>query len=236
MTLEPDLAEAHAQMGRIQANADWNWAAAEASCLRALELAPGNARVMNLAATVVSNRGRLEEAIALYRQAIAQDPLRPGCYSNLGAELCAAGRFKEAEAAYRKALELGPQASGLHAWLSQSLLAQGRGEEALAEALREPEEWARLTVLAIIHHAEGHGTEPDAALAALIAKHHDSSAYQIGQIHSARGETELAFQWLERAYRQRDPGLTEMKCDPALRGLHADPRWEVLLRRMGLAD
>ncbi len=132
--------------------------------------------------------------------------------------------------------ELGPQASGLHAWLSQSLLAQGRGEEALAEALREPEEWARLTVLAIIHHAEGHGTEPDAALAALIAKHHDSSAYQIGQIHSARGETELAFQWLERAYRQRDPGLTEMKCDPALRGLHADPRWEVLLCRMGLAD
>ena len=236
LTLEPDLAEAHGQMGWIHANADWDWAAAEASCRRALDLAPGNARVMNLAAALAMSRGRLEEAVALYRQAIAQDPLRPVAYSNLAAALHAAGRFKEAEAAYSKALELGPQRSSLHALLAHTLLAQGRGEEALAEALRESEECARLLALAIIHHAGGHRAESDAALDALIDRYQDSAAYQVAQACSTRGETELAFQWLERAYRQRDPGLSDMKCDPALRGLRADPRWAVLLRRMGLAD
>jgi hypothetical protein len=73
-------------------------------------------------------------------------------------------------------------------------------------------------------------------LAALIAKHQYSAAYQLGQIHSTRGETELAFQWLERAYRQRDPGLAEMKCDPAFRSLHSDPRWQPFVRKVGLAD
>ena len=115
-----------------------------------------------------------------------------------------AGRFAEAEAANRKALELAPQRAGSHGWLSLNLLAQGRGDEALAEALREPEEWMRLWVLAIIHHAEGHRAESDAALQALIAKHPEA-AYQVATVYAARNELELAFQWLERAYDQRDP-------------------------------
>ena len=102
--------------------------------------------------------------------------------------------------------------------------------------LREPEEWARLWALAIIHHAEGHRAESDTALQALIAKYQDGAAYQVAQVYAARSELELAFQWLERAYDQRDPGVAEMKCEPLLRSLHADPRWEAFLRKMGLAD
>ncbi len=93
----------------------------------------------------------------------------------------------------------------------------------------------RLWVLAIIHHAEGHRAESDAALQALIAKHPEA-AYQVATVYAARNELELAFQWLERAYDQRDPGVTDMKSDPLLRSLHADPRWEAFLRKMRLAD
>ncbi len=94
----------------------------------------------------------------------------------------------------------------------------------------------RLWVLAIIHHAEGHRAESDAALQALIVKYQDAAAFQVAQVYAVRNESELAFQWLERAYDQRDPGLTETKPEPLFRTLHADPRWEAFLRKMGLAE
>jgi hypothetical protein len=62
------------------------------------------------------------------------------------------------------------------------------------------------------------------------------AAYQVAQTHAARGETALAFQWLERANDQRDPGIFWTKVDPLLRSLHADARWQVFLGKMGLAD
>ena len=62
------------------------------------------------------------------------------------------------------------------------------------------------------------------------------SAYQAADVYAARVEADLAFEWLDRAYAQRDPGLTQMKTDPCLRSLHTDPRWDIFLRKMGLAD
>ncbi len=102
-------------------------AGAEASYRRALELAPGNARVVNVAGALAMTQGRLEEALGLYRQALEQDPLRPAAHSNLANTLRLVGRFAEAEVAYRKALELAPQRAGVHGKLSLNLLAQGRG-------------------------------------------------------------------------------------------------------------
>jgi hypothetical protein len=121
-------------------------------------------------------------------------------------------------------------------WMSVdtlNLLAQGRGAEALAEVLREPEEWMRPWALAIIHHAEGHRAESDAALQALIARYQDGAAYQVAQVYAARSELELAFQWLEHEYDLRNPGVGEMKCEPLLRSLsmpirdgrHSCARW-----------
>ena len=116
-----------------------------------------------------------------------------------------------------------------------NLLAQGRGDEALAEAAREPDEGYRLWALAIIGHDVGRGTESDTALLELIAKYQTDSAYQVAEVYNASGEADHAFDWLERAYVQRDPGLADMKTNPRLRSLHTDPRWEAFLRKMGLA-
>ena len=154
----------------------------------------------SLAGALAMNLGRLDEAIALYRQAVAQDPLRAAGYHNLGMALDASDRLAEAEAAYRKALELAPQRAGPRAYLALNLLAQGRGDEALAEALREPDEGFRLWALAIIEHAAGRRAESDTALQELIAKYQDAAAYQVAQVYGARGEADLAFDWLERAY------------------------------------
>jgi len=236
LALEPELAEAHAEMGWIQMHHDWDWRGAEVSLRRALELAPGNAVMLRRAGSVAGNLGRLDEAIALYHQALAQDPLSAPAYHNLGLALYAADRLAEAEAAFRQVLELAPQQPIARAFLSLVLLAQGRGEEALAEVLREPEEWARLWASAVIHHAAGRREESEAALQALIAKYQVEAASQVAEVYAMRGQADRAFDWLERAYVQRDSGLAEMKPDPFFRSLHADPRWSAFLRKMGLAD
>jgi serine/threonine protein kinase/tetratricopeptide (TPR) repeat protein len=236
LALEPDLAEGHGQMGRIRMAHDWNWRGAEASFHRALELAPGSASALRGAGGLAWTQGRLEEAIGLYRRALERDPLSSASYHNLGLALHKADRSTEAEEAYRKALELAPQRILTRAMLSLTLHAQGLGEAALAEATREPEGVFRLYAVAIIQHAMGRHAESDQALQELIEKHPEEFAFPISEVHGRRGEVNAAFEWLERAYSQRDPGLAEVKISPHLCSLHGDPRWGVFLKKMGFED
>ena len=78
--------------------------------------------------------------------------------------------------------------------------------------------------------------ESDAALAELIAKYGESAAYQIAEAYAYRNDKDHAFEWLERACRQRDAGLSSLRLDTLLQNLHGDPRWDAFLRTMGLAD
>lgn len=78
-------------------------------------------------------------------------------------------------------------------------------------------------------------TESDAALQALIDGFGWTAAYQVAEVHAYRNEADAAFEWLDRAYAQRDPGMVNTATDPLLRPLHGDPRWPTLVRKMGLA-
>lgn len=236
LTLKPDLAEGHARLGWIQMSHDWDWRNAEKSYRRALELAPENALVLRLAGVLARNLGRVEEAIALTRHAVEQDPLGATTYLNLALALSSAARLIEAEKACLKALELTPQSAMTRAVLSLILLAQGREADALSEAMREPHEAVRLWALAIIHHAAGSAAESDGALGELIGKYAKDSAYQIAEVHAARGEADATFEWLDRAYIERDTGLTGIKTAPSFCSLHRDPRWDALLNKIGLVD
>ena len=84
---------------------------------------------------------------------------------------------------------------------------------------KEPEPLWRGQGLALAYHAAGKKKEADAALAEYIEKYQNDAAFQIAEIYAYRGETDKAFEWLERAYKQRDGGLSEMKGDPLLRNL-----------------
>jgi serine/threonine protein kinase/tetratricopeptide (TPR) repeat protein len=224
LSLDPNLPEGFARMAWIQMFHDWNFHDAEASFARALELAPGDAAVLRGAGLLASSLGRHEEAIGLLGRALEQDPLSSASYNNLGSALQAMDRFVEAEAAYRKALELAPQMAGTRDNLAETLLALGRGEEALAEAAREPLEPFRLWALAIVHHGLGHAVESDAALKEFVEKESEGWAYQIAEVYGVRGELDRAFEWLERAYTQRDPGLTGTKVSRSLRSIRAGAR------------
>jgi serine/threonine protein kinase/tetratricopeptide (TPR) repeat protein len=234
LSLEPDLAEAHAGTGWIRMNHDWDWQGAEESYRRALELAPGNASALTRAALLAANRGRIDEAIGTFLRVLEQDPLNAAAYHNLGSALRAADRLPEAERAYRTALELIPQRNVTRASLSLTLLAQERSEEALAMAAEEPHAGFRAWALSIVQHALGHGAEADEALRGLREEQGEDYAFQIAQVHAMRGEPDAAFEWLERAHARRDTGLADLKLSASLRPLHGDPRWSPLLAKMRL--
>ena len=236
LALEPDLAEGHAQIGRIQMLHERDWHRAGGSFARALELAPGNAVALRGAGALAMNSGHLDEAIALTRRSLERDPLSASAYTSLGMSLFAADRFREAEDAFRRALELSPQRGATHAYLALTLAAQGRGDEATREAEREPHDGFRFWALAMVCHVAGRDAEADAALRELTEKFADGGAFQIAEVYGTRGEPDAAFQWLERAYAERDGGLAEMKASPRLRSLHGDPRWRKFLIKVGFSQ
>ena len=80
-----------------------------------------------------------------------------------------------------------------------------------------------------------HPAESERALAALIEEFHQDAAYQVAQVFAWRNEKDRAFEWLERAYVQRDPGIAEYTPDPILANLHDDPRWPPFVKKMGFA-
>jgi TolB-like protein/Tfp pilus assembly protein PilF len=236
LALDPQLVDAHLAMGWIHMYYDWDWAASDASFRIALGLEPGNAQALRHAAVQALAVGRWSEAIDLGNKAIERDPLRLISYSNLGLALLAVNRDTEAEAAFRKAMELDPDGAFRHWAIGQALLLQGKTDSALQEMQQETEEVWRLNGLALVFHALARRSESDAALAALKDKYAENWAYQIAEVHAFRGEADLAFEWLERAYAQRDGGIAEIKGDPLMRGLVGDPRYKAFLRKLKLPE
>ncbi len=237
LELDEGSAAAHAVLGRVRMSFDWDWSAAEASLGRALELEPHNAAVLLDASILALTIGDVDQALALNRRAIELDPLNPLAHQRLVRPAGLAGLPDEATAALDRALALAPEQAFAHFARGALLLLQSRPEEALGEMRKEPRPAYRLFGLALAHYDLGHLLEADATLAELIERFGAEAAYQIAEVYAYRGEAELAFEWLDRAYAQRDGGLAWwLKTDPFLAGLEDDPRYLALLAKLGLAD
>jgi TolB-like protein/DNA-binding winged helix-turn-helix (wHTH) protein/Tfp pilus assembly protein PilF len=234
IALNPRLATGYLALGWIQMMYDWDWEQAEASLKKAAELEPGNVEVLRYRSSLYRVLGRQDEAIELYREVIAVDPLRARSYSSLGGQLYCAGRYEEADVMLQKALELNPKKENDRLIRGQILLAQGRPQQALAEIEQEIGGDRKLFGEALAYHSLGRPQDSDAALQQLIVTRQQDSAFQIAEVYAFRGESDKAFEWLERAYRQHDGGLTGLKINPVLQGLHQDPRYADLLKKMHL--
>jgi TolB-like protein/DNA-binding winged helix-turn-helix (wHTH) protein/Flp pilus assembly protein TadD len=232
IALDARSAAGYLALGWVKLGYEWDWDGADAALKKAAYLQPGSAVVLSYRAYLYECLGRLDEAIALTQEASVLDPLRTNAY--LGSLLLTAGRYDEARASVERALSINQKLEGAHAKLGAILLAQGRAQAALAEMDAEPGEWEKLTGQALAYHALGRAHESDAALSKLIATHAEDSPYQIAEIYAYRGELDQAFAWLKRSYLERDPGLNQLKLDPLLASVRADPRYFDLLRKMRL--
>jgi TolB-like protein/tetratricopeptide (TPR) repeat protein len=233
LELEPGLAEAHAQLGRIRAAHDWDLAGALDAYTRALELAPGSSTVMDGASVLEFKLGRFDRALELSRRVLTQDPVSGAVWHNLGLICHSAGLLAESERAYQRARELSPQRFVTTAMLALLLADQGSMKEAVEMAGREPDLFWRLWALAIIYHLNGEKDASDRMLTEIIDEHSEGDEYQVAEIYAARGESDKAFEWLERAVAERDPGVTHICASPRFRSLHADARWTAMLKTIG---
>ncbi len=161
-----------------------------------------------------------------------QKPLR----SRVGFVELRRGRLPEAEAALRRALELFPTLLYVHYSLALVLLARSEPEAALAESLKEPSQSARLTGSVMAYLTLGRKAESDAALALFLKNYAPYNPSEIAAAHAYRGEPDEAFQWLDRAYAQRDPLLFRIKFTTEFDKLHDDPRYKAFLKKMNLPE
>ena len=234
IALDPNLAAGYLALGWVQMNQDWDWKSTEASLNKAAELEPGSVDVLRYRADLYQTLGRLDEAIDLQKQVVALDPLRARSYAALGNRLFEMERYEEAQAILQKLLELNPEQERDHFRRGQLLLAEGQVQKALAEMEQEPREDWRSFGEALAYHAAGRPQESDTALKQFITIHPSGWAYQIAEVYAYRGEVDKAFDWMDRAYQQRDRGLLVVKSDWLIKNLRQDPRYTELLRKMHL--
>ncbi|MFZ0818491.1 MAG: protein kinase [Candidatus Acidiferrales bacterium] len=238
--LDDSLAEAHTSLAFLAETHEWDWPTAEREYKRALELNPSYAEGHNWYAGYLMYVGRFEEGIVEAKRARDLDPLSLAINTALGGRLDLAGRENEAIEQIQKTLEMDPTFAPAHNRLGWAYLGKGMNEEAIAEFQKEvalsgsdPEESVDL---GFAYAVMGKRAEAKRIFAKLKRKreHGFVSPASLGIISGALGEKDEAFAWLDKAYELRDPQLTYLKVGPKFTLLRSDPRFQDLLRRMGL--
>src|SRR5438067_12154739 len=236
LALEPDLPDALFARSMIQTNFDYDWKGAGETLRKALALAPQDPALLMEAGNLASARGETTQGLDFFRRAVAFDPVNAQARAFLAGNLSELGRQKEARAEYAREIELNPSAPNSHAGAGLTYLLEGKFEEAAMAAQKDAADWARLLIVSCARWSQKRVPESDAALAELIANTSETGAYQIAEVYAYRNDKDHAFEWLERARRQRDGGLPGLRVDTLLPNLHGDPRWDAFLHTMGLAD
>ena len=231
--LDGTQAEGHRVLGAVEMW-DFDWAGAEVEYQKALNIEPGNADVLRNMGILYRCIGRFDEAIRLNKQAISLDPVQSITYFILGQILYQTNRFKEAIESYKKVLDLNPQFPRAHIFLGMVYLLQEKPELALDEMQQEKDEAWRNFGLILTYEALGRKKEVDKLLSDYIIKFSKGSAFWITEIYAIRGEKDKAFEWLEKSYIARDPGLTYLKGNPLLKNLEGDPRYLTFMKKMKL--
>jgi TolB-like protein/Tfp pilus assembly protein PilF len=236
LRLSPHLTKAHFVLGYIHRTYDWDWAAAQEEASRALTSDPTDPEALRIAGMIAATLGHWDDAEGRLRAALVRDPLDTYGHWNLATTLYRAGRFADADATYRRLIELAPTFAWAHAYLARTLLVEGKRDEALSMAQQEVEEADRADVLPMVFQALGRRAEADEALKALITKFADTDAYSVAMNYAYQDDHERAFQWLDRAYKQKEIKFVEIVGEHMFKNLADDPRYKALLRKLNLPE
>lgn len=241
LELDPALTEARTVLATVLWQYDWNLPAAEEQFRRALAIRPDDPWIHTWFSFALAAGGRLDEALAEVERARALDPADLEARLNLGLIRLWRREFPAAEAALRELVEREPSFWLGHLLLGRALEGQGRLREAIAEYRRareldrvSPEPWMDLgRALA----RAGERAEAEEILVGLVNPPPGSyvAPFQVAMVHLGLGDLDQAFAWLEKAYEARSWYLTWLGVAPELDPLRADPRYDDLVRRVGLA-
>jgi adenylate cyclase len=237
IALAPDRADGYFARGYLRTLWLWDWEGAGTDLRKAVALEPNNADILQGYALLLEAEGDLPGAIAAINKAVQIDPLRAANQNQLGLLLIASRDLPAARAAYQRVLEIDPENPRAYAQLAIIDLLAGHPDHAVAQLQKPIEQraggWAQIAE-ALVQHSLGHDEASKKLLDRFTAESGRFAAFQIAEIHAWRGENDQAFAWLDRAYAQRDGGMTRLRTDPLLDSLRTDPRYRALREKMQL--
>ncbi len=235
--LDSRLVEAHATLAHLMFVYEWNWQAAESALERAIALDPRYPPLRIYFASFLHSVGRPEEALEQMAVAKELDPLAPtGIFS--GRIYVDTRRPDAAIQVLEEQIELEPRLDLAHQFLAHAYLQKGMPDEAIASMKRAAELSGPrdLAQLAYVYAKTDHPGEARQVLARLRedGRPLDPLGFHLAMAYAALGDTDEAFRWLEAAYTEHGGYMNLLAVATGFESLRSDPRFDELLRRMGL--
>ena len=236
LALDENLASAHTALCENKLYYEYDLAGAERACKRAIELDPNSSLSHQVFSRYLQGRGRFDEAIVETKTAIDLEPASLFSQRNYGDALQYARRYAEAVAQYKRVIAMDPNLSSTYNWLSMTLSLQGNQAEAF-------EWWMKLQALqkadeeTVRNYKTAYQTSGWQGIMRERAKRFDEGeeAYYLGaSLYAQVGNKDKAFECLEISYQRREFWLCLLQVDPRLDSLRDDPRFDELVRRIGL--
>ncbi|MEQ1605597.1 MAG: protein kinase [Pyrinomonadaceae bacterium] len=241
MAIDDQLAEAHLVLAKIKLFYDWDIKAAEEEITRALALAPNIPDAHGFHGVCLVVTGDFDGALAARIRMQELDPTSAFAALNVGWSYFYKHEYDKAIEQYREALELDPQFATVYESLGQTYAKKEMPDEAIASFLREKELVGvapdRLSVLSEAFRAHGlRGFwQQELELAEERGKQGQHKLpRRMARIYTELGQNDKAFEWLDKALVEHTPLLIFLKTDPTFDPLRLDPRYDILLQKIGL--
>jgi TolB-like protein/Flp pilus assembly protein TadD len=241
LEIDPLCGDAHGVLGSIRFMADYDWAGAEQSLRRGLELTPGSFFMLDAYGLMLAAQERYDEALAVQRRARDLDPLAAVATSDLTTTLIRAGRYDDAMIEARRLSEMEPGFPLAHSTLGWAYLKSGQTAEGLQELERavslSPNNTLFLAQLGEACALAGNPARAREILARLeaMAAERYVAPYHFAYVYTGLGEHDKALDLLEAAVGEHAGGAYGIKGSFLFTPLRPHPRFRALLRRINLA-
>ena len=240
LELDSTLAEPHASLGYYKLYYGWDWSEAEVEFLKAISLDSTYVVAYDWYGTYLTAMGRFDEAHEIIKKGEGLDPLSVPLSTDMGFSLYYSGQYDQAMKKLSASLEMDPKFLLAHLWKARVYQQKKMYPESIAaykQALTFSNDWP--VALAGLGNVFGTAGQKDEARKILADMKNLSSekfvtAYGIALVYAGLGETDNAFQWLNKAYDERSNWLVWLKLDPRWYGIRSDKRFDELARKVGL--
>ena len=234
--LDDSRPEPHLELGLAAMNQSWDWATEQREIQRALELGPNSADVLVTYANYLDRLGRTNEAVAQGKLALQLDPVSSRSFLNTAFICYFARQYDLAIEQMQRAAALQHQSDESYFPLGVIYVEKGLYEEGIQQFLKIGDQPHALGHLGNAYARKGSVAEARQAIEKLKAHIEKTNIgnYEIALVYAGLKENDQAFEWLEKAYQAHDKGLTYLKIDPCLDPLRSDPRFQALVKRVGI--
>jgi adenylate cyclase len=251
LAIDEGLPQPHVALAAIRQEYEWKWKEAETEFRLAIQANPNYATAHGWYALYLGHVGRFEDAIAEVNRAQELDPLSPRIYCNASEEYLFARNYDKALDAAQRALEIDPGYGGAHGYVGYAYVEKGMYDKAIAEFQLAGKMQGARAWMGRLGHVYGISENREEALRVLDELKKEpiqpppkspfippppNSSFDIGLVYLGLGDFEQATDWLDKAAEARTAEIIHVKCEPIYDGIRKEPRFQSLIKKVGLAS